>query len=406
MMSVAMRVPDGANLATGSNSSERPFILIWEVTQACDLACLHCRACAQPQRSLLELSTLEGESLIRQVRELNIPVFVLTGGDPLKRPDIYHLVEYGTKLGVRVSLSPSATPLLTRDALAELKARGMARLAISLDGSTAALHDRFRGVAGSYERVLQAVDWAREVGLPVQVNSTMSRHNVGDFDALARLVETLGIVLWSVFFLVPTGRGKTGDLLSAEEFEQLFAKLYELSCRVNFDVKTTEAMHYRRYFLQRRALERADRPEAASPARGPLWLKSSVLSQPSPDGIPRAMKGINDAKGFVFVSHMGEVYPSGFLPLSGGNIRQKPLAEIYQESPLFLALRDTNSLKGKCRVCEFREICGGSRARAYALEGDPLSQEPCCVYQPKCWEAKGASSSRAAGSLLPVAAQG
>jgi AdoMet-dependent heme synthase len=385
-------------------NGDRPFILIWEVTQACDLACLHCRACAQPQRSLLELTTSEGEDLIRQVRELKVPVFVLTGGDPLKRPDIYHLVEYGTSLGVRVSLSPSATPLLTRDALTRLKAGGLARLAISLDGSSAALHDRFRGVAGSYERVLQAIAWAHGLGLPVQVNSTMTRYNVHDFDALASLMESQNVVLWSVFFLVPTGRGKTEDLLSAEEFERLFEKLYELSNRVSFDVKTTEAMHYRRFFSQQRTHEKKADPEtAARRARGPLWLKSSVLCQPSPDGIPRASRGINDAKGFVFVSHVGEVYPSGFLPLSGGNIRQTPLAKVYREAPLFATLRNPDNLKGKCGVCEYREICGGSRARAYALTGDPLSPEPCCIYQPKQWMPARPSPSHAFEAVQPAA---
>lgn len=393
-------------LSPAAVNGERPFILIWEVTQACDLACLHCRACAQPQRSLLELSTREGEDLIRQVRDLRVPVFVLTGGDPLKRPDIYHLVEYGTSLGVRVSMSPSATPLLTRDALGRLKASGLARLAISLDGSSASLHDRFRGVAGSYDRVLQAIGWAHELGLPVQVNSTMTRHNVHDFDALAQLMESLNVVLWSVFFLVPTGRGKTEDLLTGDEFEQLFEKLYQLSNRVSFDVKTTEAMHYRRFFSQRRTCEKRVDPEtAARRPRGPLWLKSSLLSQPSPDGIPRAARGINDAKGFVFVSHVGEVYPSGFLPLSGGNIRRTPLAEIYREAPLFVALRNPDNLKGKCGVCEYREICGGSRARAYALTGDPFSPEPCCVHQPKEWVPAKAIPSHADFAALRQAAR-
>jgi radical SAM protein len=384
---------DKGDLAAGTQQGgDRPFVVIWEVTQACDLACVHCRACAQPQRSLLELSTSEGESLIRQIRGLQAPVFVLTGGDPLKRPDIFHLVEYGTTLGVRVSLSPSATPLLTRDALANLKAGGLARLAISLDGSTPGIHDRFRGVSGSYARVIQGIRWAHELGLPVQVNSTMSRHNVEDFDALAHLVESLGVVLWSVFFLIPTGRGQSQDLLSGEEFEELFARLYDISGRVNFDVKTTEAMHYRRYFAQRRALEKRASAEPLPRTGGPLWLKSSVLAQAAPDGIPRATKGINDAKGFVFISHLGEVYPSGFLPLSGGNVRNQSLAEIYQTSPLFLALRETANLKGKCGLCEFREICGGSRARAYALTGDPFAAEPCCIYKSKRWAAESAAS--------------
>ncbi len=244
------------NRTDNMQANDQPFIVIWETTRACDLACVHCRASAQPRRSPLELSTVEGESLIRQVRELRVPVFVLTGGDPLKRPDIFDLVEYSTRIGVRVSLSPSVTPLLTREALEQLKDRGLARLALSLDGSTPEIHDRFRGVPGSYTRTMQAIDWVHKVGLPLQINSSMSRHNLADFDALAQLLERIDPVLWSVFFLVPTGRGRLGDVLSGEECERLFAQLYDLSRRVNFDVKTTEAMHYRRYLIQRRVREK------------------------------------------------------------------------------------------------------------------------------------------------------
>ncbi len=362
--------------------NERPYIVIWEVTQACELACVHCRACAQPLRSPLELSTDEAKRLMDQIREMQAPVFIMTGGDPLKRPDIYDLVEYGSSIGLRPSLSPSATPLLTREAIAELKRRGLARLAISLDGSTPAIHDAFRGVAGTFARALDAVRWARELGVAVQINTTITRCNLGDFEALARLLETLDIVLWSVFFLVPTGRGQSADVVSAEEFEQVFEKLYNVSRRSSFDVKTTEAMHFRRYVAQRRADERRQNGSALSPR--------SLAS--APDGIARGPLGISDAKGFVFVSHVGEVYPSGFLPLSAGNVRQRPLAEVYRHSPLFVSLRDTSNLKGKCSVCEFREICGGSRARAYAMAGCPFAAEPCCVYQPK-------AAARAAESL-------
>ncbi len=317
---------------------------------------------------------------------------MLTGGDPLKRPDILHLVEYGVRLGVRVSLSPSVTPLLTREVLAELRVRGLARLALSLDGSAPEIHDRFRGVPGSYARTLQAIGWTHEVGLPLQINSTMSRHNFEDFDALARLLETFSLVLWSVFFLIPTGRGKIEDLLSGEEFERLFTKLYDVSRRASFDVKTTEAMHYRRYLIQRRVLERQAGANVPPHVGSPFGLKSSILARPGRDGIPRAFRGINDAKGFVFISHTGEVYPSGFLPLSGGSIRRQSLSEIYQTSPLFVALREAGNLKGKCGTCEFREICGGSRARAYALTGDAFAADPCCTYRPNGWTEKSAAS--------------
>jgi AdoMet-dependent heme synthase len=355
------------------NFNEKPFIVIWETTQACDLVCAHCRACAQPSRSPLELSTTEAESLIDEVARMEVPVFVLTGGDPLKRPDLYELVEYATRQGVRISLTPSATPLLTQEAIQRLEAAGLARLAVSLDGSAAEIHDAFRGVRGSYDWTLSAIRWARRLALPVQINTTVTRRNLKDFEAMVRLLGGLDIALWSVFFLVPTGRGRTADLISAEEFESVFGKLYEISGRVRFYIKTTEAQHYRRYVAQRRAQER----------RGALQPPSWRQARESSDGIGRAPRGINDAKGFVFISHQGDVFPSGFLPLKAGNIREQSLDEIYRNSPLFRTLRDTANLKGKCGVCEFREICGGSRARAYALTGDPLGEEPCCVYEPR-----------------------
>lgn len=350
---------------------ERPFIAIWEVTQACDLACVHCRASAQPDRSPFELSTDEGKDLIDQISALQVPVFVLTGGDPIKRPDLFELIDYARKVGVRVSLTPSATPLLTRDIVVRLKEAGLARLAVSMDGASAGTHDAFRGMSGSFARTLDAIRWANEVGLPVQINTTFSRRNIAEINEIVQLTESLQITLWSVFFLVPTGRGKLDDLLNAEEFEQVFEKLYHLSKTASFDLKTTEAQHYRRYFLQQRVVERK------------AGVTPSVPPSPAVDSIGRAPRGLNDGKGFVFISHTGEVFPSGFLPKSGGNIRQQALATIYRESPVFLNLRDTSMLEGKCGVCEFKEICGGSRSRAFALTGNPQAEEPCCSYVPK-----------------------
>ncbi len=353
--------------------NERPFIVIWETTQACDLACVHCRACAQPVRSALELSTDEAKRLIDEVSALKAPVFVLTGGDPLKRPDIFELVEYASSHGVRISLTPSATRLLTQEAIHKLKQCGLARLAISLDGPSAEIHDAFRRVSGSYDWTLRAVRWAREIGLPVQINTTITRHNLQYLDSMIALLEQLDIVLWSVFFLVPTGRGSMADLISAEEFEPVFEKLYETSHRVKFDIKSTEAQHYRRFLLQRRTEEKR---KGNGQSLRPMADTSAV------DGIGRA-RGINDGKGFVFISHLGEVFPSGFLPVSAGNVRKQSLAELYRHSPLFVSLRDSKNLKGKCGICEFREICGGSRARAYALTGDIFAEEPCCTWEPQ-----------------------
>ncbi|HEY1732478.1 MAG TPA: TIGR04053 family radical SAM/SPASM domain-containing protein [Terriglobales bacterium] len=365
------------------NFDERPFVAIWETTQACDLACLHCRASAQPGRHPLELSTDEAKRLIDEIAALEVPVFVLTGGDPLKRPDIFELVRYASEHNVRISLTPSATPLLTRENIVQLKQCGLARLAVSLDGPTAEIHDAFRRVKGSYEWTLNAVKWARQIGLPVQINTTITRHNLSQLDDTIALLETLDIVLWSVFFLVPTGRGQSIDLISAEEFEQVFQKLYDTSQRVMFDIKSTEAQHYRRFLLQRRTelRRRAQRP-APQFSRNPQYAQMPMDMQ-TPDGIGRAPRGINDGKGFVFISHLGEVFPSGFLPVSGGNVRKQPLSEIYRNSPLFRSLRDSRNLGGKCGHCEFREICGGSRARSYAVTGDMFAEEPCCVHEPK-----------------------
>lgn len=350
--------------------NERPFLAIWEVTQACDLACVHCRASAQRDRHPMELTTHEGKKLIDQIGALQVPVFVLTGGDPIKRPDLFELIAHAREAGVRVSLTPSATPLLTREIVFRLKEAGLARLAVSMDGATAATHDAFRRMNSSFARTLSAIRWANEAGLPVQINTTFSRRNIGEIDAIVSLVETLRITLWSVFFLVPTGRGKLNDLLCADEFEQVFAKIYGLSKTASFDIKTTEAQHYRRYFLQQRSAERR---------------RGTAIEAPEklPDTIGRAPRGLNDGKGFAFISHTGEVFPSGFMPVSAGNIRNQPLAKIYRESPLFQDLRNPDMLEGKCGACEFKHICGGSRARSYALTGNPFGEEPCCSYIPR-----------------------
>ena len=361
---------------------ERPFIAIWEATQACDLACVHCRASAQPDRHPMELSTSEAKHLIDQIAGLQVPVFVITGGDPIKRPDLFELIGHARTSGVRVSLTPSATPLLTRQIIVQLKEAGLARLAVSLDGARAETHDSFRGMAGSFQRTLDAIRWANEIGLPTQINTTFSRRNISEIDQMVELIEHLGISLWSVFFLVPTGRGKLAELLNADEFEQVFARLHQLSKTASFDIKTTEAQHYRRFILQQGVAERKAGGAGSPP-------------QKASDSIGRAPRGLNDGKGFVFISHTGEVFPSGFLPMTAGNVRQQPLAAIYRDSPLFRSLRDTSRLEGKCGACEFKQICGGSRSRAYALTGNPYAEEPCCSYWPKGYAHPVASAKRA-----------
>ncbi len=358
------------------NFDETPFLVIWEVTQACDLSCKHCRAAAQPLRSPDELTTEEGKNLIDQIADLHVPIFVMTGGDPIKRPDVFELIRYATEKGVHAALTPSATPLLTREVIGKLKDAGLARLAVSLDGSTAEIHDNFRQLSGAYAKTLQAIEWANEVGLPIQVHTTASRHNIADLDSLATLLHELDIVMWSVFFLVPVGRGQKADLLTGEEFEQVFEKLYKLSKEVPFQIKTTEAMHYRRYILQQHVAE-LQRERASHGEEKPVEARTAQWTT----------RKVNDGRGFVFVSHTGNVYPSGFLPMLGGSVREQSLKEIYRDSPVFRTLRDLHQLQGKCGACEFKEICGGSRARAFALTGDLLAEEPCCIYQPKNYHA-------------------
>jgi AdoMet-dependent heme synthase len=337
-----------------------PLVVIWETTRACDLACYHCRACAQPQRNPLELSTKEAKKLIDEIAELNPPIFIFTGGDPLKRPDIFELVHYAAMKHMHPAMTPSATPLMTRDSLLELKRAGLHRMALSLDGPTAELHDRFRGVTGSFEQTLQALGWCGAIGLPVQINTAVSKRNIGELENILAVIRNFKVVMWSLFFMVPTGRAELSDLPSAEEFEEAFGRLLEMSRKVPFKIKTTEAPHYRRYTLQHR-------------------LKSAGLEV---GGVPGILP-INEARGFVFISHTGEVQPSGFLPLSAGNVLYQDLAEIYRDSQLFCELRNTDNLHGKCRLCEFRDLCGGSRARAYAVTRDMFAPDPCCAYQPR-----------------------
>lgn len=349
--------------------NEAPFLTIWEVTRACALKCLHCRAEAQYHRDPNELTTEEGKILIDQIAELGSPLLVFTGGDPLMREDIFEFMKYALKKGLRISMTPSATPKVTKEAMRKAKEAGLARWAFSLDGSSAEVHDHFRGTTGSFDLTMRSIQYLKELEMPIQINTTVSRYNLHDLDNIAKKMEDLGAELWSVFFLVPTGRGQANDMISPEEHERVFEWLYELSRKVPFDIKTTAAPHYRRYVLQQQINER----------------KSGQITASAPklkDHIGRAM-GINDGNGFVFVSHTGEVFPSGFLPIKAGNIRDTHLIEIYRNSPIFMDLRNPDKYKGKCGICEFRHVCGGSRARAYAVTGDYLESDPYCVYQPQ-----------------------
>ncbi len=362
-----------------------PFVVIWETTQACDLACRHCRAEAQPERHPGELSTAEALAMMSRIREFGPVIFVFSGGDALKRPDIVELVRHGSQLGMRMAMTPATTPLCTKETMQELKDAGLIRLAVSLDGSHPEIHDTFRRVDGSFAHGLRILEEAQEIGLSTQVNTVVRRDNLDDMDAMCALMTRLGIVFWEVFFLVPMGRAKPEDVASAEGFEEVFGKLYELSKTAPFDIKATAAPQYARVVLQRKKAENQAQPVAANAGPVQLDVLTSGAHHSDKDGIGRA-RNVTDGDGFLFISHTGDIYPSGFLPISAGNVRHDDVVEVYRTSPLFLSLRDRSGLKGKCGVCNYRGMCGGSRARAYAVTGDPLESEPFCAYVPPRWQ--------------------
>ena len=336
-----------------------PAVAIWEVTRACDLCCLHCRARATPERHPRELSTREAFDLVEQLHDLDPGVVVLTGGDPFKRPDLFEIIEAAVRRKLRVAVAPSVTPKLTHEAIGRLATAGVLRIALSLDGPDAPTHDRFRGTPGSFEATRAAIAAVREAGISLQINTSLTPTTALELARTADVVAGIRPALWSVFFVVPVGRAQLDFQLGPDACERVFHFLADWSERTGLAVKTTAAPAYRRVVLQRRAARHT--PAAA---RGPRPL------------------AVNDGKGFVFVSHTGDVYPSGFLPLVAGNVRETPLAEIYRYAPLFRALRDERRLEGKCGICPFRSLCGGSRARAYATTGDFLAADPACAYEP------------------------
>jgi radical SAM protein with 4Fe4S-binding SPASM domain len=356
-----VKVPNSAQDYPGRvNSSnpwaERPFIVIWEVTRACALACRHCRAEAIHRRDPRELNRTETLHFLDQVARARPKVFVLTGGDPMMRPDLLEIVAAATERGLHVSMSPSATPRFVKADLCRFRDVGLQRVSLSLDGATRESHDRFRGVPGTWDRTMESIGAAIEAGIELQINTTFTRQNLGEFEAFSRLLQDINPSLWSVFQLVPTGRARPEDLLTGHQMEALFERLYALSQKVPFPIKTTEGQHYRRIVLQH-------------------WKRTPHL--PRPNLLP-----VNDGNGFVFVSHTGDIQPSGFLPITAGNVREQELLDVYRDATVFCKLREPSLLKGKCRRCEFRSVCGGSRARAFAMTGDYLAEEPLCVYQP------------------------
>ncbi len=377
-------------IRTHRHNDEKPFLVIWEVTQACDLACLHCRASAIPAAHPLALTRPEGEKLLRDIADFGKPhpLVVFTGGDPFKREDLFDLIAYSRELGLHSGVSPSATPLLTLDNLRRAREAGATTVSLSLDAPRPQGHDRFRGVEGSYERTLQGCNWVREAGLKLQINTTVTRFNLEDLAELAALVYQQRVMTWSLFSLVPTGRAQQQHALTADEVEAVMHFLVDVSQYI--PLKTTEGHHFKRVLLMRQLLSQAGKNWQGSLQVDPLYGRLHSRWEHHAEQLgaePRAAARrrplhLNSGQGFMFISHLGHVFPSGFLPVRAGSVRQQSLKEIYQDSPLFRSLREPRFFGGRCGRCEFRDLCGGSRSRAYAVSGDPLGEDPACAYQP------------------------
>jgi AdoMet-dependent heme synthase len=343
-----------------------PRNVYWETTIACQLACQHCRAQAIAARDPLELTTTEGKRLIDSVKALK-SLLVLTGGDPLERSDLLDLVRYARGLHVPVAVTPSTTPTLKREIVATLSELGITALGVSLDGPTDEVHDQFRGVPGTFQHSLNALRWAREFGVPVQINTTVTRWTQPHLEALYELLTTSAsppVRRWSLFLLIPTGRGASLAALDAAEVDRLFDWAYRISQTAPFHVSTVEAPHYRRYWIEKQLH---------------AGLSVEAIAQQS----GRMGFGVRDGNGVIFVARNGEVYPAGFLPHPClGNVRETPLDELYRTSSALENLRNMDRLSGKCGRCQYRWVCGGSRARAWATSGDLLGDDPACSYEP------------------------
>ena len=363
-MAVAQSTPNMSRV--GFDFSRNPMLVYWEMTQACGLACKHCRAEAMPSPHPLELNTSESMAFLSQLIDFGAPLphLILTGGDPLSRTDIYQLIDYACGLGLEVSITPSATPLLTNDAITRLKKHGIQSLGLSLDGSTAARHDGIRGITGTFEHTMEAARQAGRLGLPIQVNTLVAEETADDLPAIYELLRTsFPVMRWSLFFLISVGRGKALNAVSPEQGERIMNWVLDLVPNAPFAVKTTEAPSYRRLALEK--MRASGMPSAQ--------MKNTSV-----------FKGfqIRDGHGIVFVSNLGDIYPSGFLPLFCGNVRKDSLVDIYRNSDIFRSLHAPETFHGKCGICEYSHICGGSRARAYAYTEDALGTDPFCPYEP------------------------
>jgi AdoMet-dependent heme synthase len=399
-------------------SQNKPRLIFWELTKGCNLRCIHCRASATELSSPDDLTTQTAKAIIDQLAEVSSPILVLSGGEPLFRKDIFELARYGTDKGLRVALATNGT-LVTKQVAQKIVDSGVRRVAISLDGADAATHDTFRGIPGAFDAAITGFRNLKDLGMQVQINTTIARHNAHQLPHVLALAKSLGADALHTFLLVPVGCGvdiAAEQMVPPEEYERMLNWFYDQSLEGGIELKATCAPHYFRVVRQRRAAEhrsaaaaaQAARPmipqASSSPSRGPLGIGPTDMTMPGSTGIELKPQGIGKAVGHpgthpsdmnamtkgclagtavCFISNQGEVYPCGYLPALAGDLKKQRFADIWENSFVFNQLRDVNNLKGKCGCCEFRNVCMGCRARAYAATGNYLDEEPFCVYEPK-----------------------
>jgi radical SAM protein with 4Fe4S-binding SPASM domain len=350
-------------------------IVQWELTRLCDQHCRGCPSGASEQPDPNELSTYEAYKTVDQIAALRPRELIITGGDPLEREDVYQIVDYARRRGLDPALVLTPARDLTFDAIAKLRRNGLTRAVFSIDGSTAAIHESVHAVPGTFARTLEAMRWAESAGLRVEVNTLVLRSNADDLEAIAALLRPLGISRWNVHFLVPTGGSRELEMITAAEVERVFETLEEIRAREQFPLRIVEAPHYRRFRVQRILVSRL--------ASDGLDWGDFTGYETAEDGAREVLESALDGtRSFVYVSHAGDVRPSEFAPHSAGNLRYRDLGMIYRGSDLFVALRNPDNLIGKCRHCEFRILCGGSRARAYAMTGNLFGSDPLCAFEP------------------------
>ena len=421
-----MAALNGDEQQSSQAHQNKPRLIFWELTKGCNLRCIHCRASATELSSPSDLSTQAARDIIDQIAAVSTPILVLSGGEPLFRSDIFELARYGTDKGLRVALATNGT-LVTKQVAQRIVDSGVRRVAISLDGADALTHDSFRGIPGAFDAAIAGFRNLKSLGMSVQINTTIARHNAHQLPKVLELAKSLGADALHTFLLVPVGCGvdiAAEQMVPPEEYEQILNWFYDRSLEGGIELKATCAPHYFRVVRQRRVAEHRSAAAAAqaakpvleaahdSPDIGPtemampgstgIELKAHSVGKMAghpgthPSDMNAMTKGCLAGTAVCFISHQGEVYPCGYLPALAGDLRKQSFADIWQNSVVFNQLRDTNNLKGKCGCCEFRNICMGCRARAFAATGDYLDQEPFCVYEP------GAKKSIERNAPLPL----